>query len=59
MKTHAILASLMLALASCGSGSAGSAPNATLADLEKIDDLSTRFDADAGSVRLVLLMSPT
>ena len=31
----------------------------TLTDLRSIDDLRTRFDADAGSPRLVLLVSPT
>ena len=31
----------------------------TLTDLRSIDDLRTRFDADSGSPRLVLLVSPT
>ena len=31
----------------------------TLTDLRSIDDLRTRFDADTGSPRLVLLVSPT
>ncbi len=31
----------------------------TLTDLRSVDDLRTRFDADAGSTRLVLLVSPT
>jgi hypothetical protein len=31
----------------------------TLTDLRSIDDLRARFDADAGSPRLVLLVSPT
>jgi hypothetical protein len=31
----------------------------TLTDLRSMDDLRARFDADAGSPRLVLLVSPT
>ena len=31
----------------------------TLTNLRSIDDLRIRFDADAGSPRLVLLVSPT
>ena len=31
----------------------------TLTDLRSIDDLRSRFDADAGSPRLILLVSPT
>lgn len=31
----------------------------TLTDLRSIDDLRARFDADTGSPRLVLLVSPT
>ena len=31
----------------------------TLTNLRSIDDLRARFDADAGSPRLVLLVSPT
>ena len=31
----------------------------TLTDLRSMDDLRTRFDADAGGTRLVLLVSPT
>ena len=31
----------------------------SLTDLRSVDDLRTRFDADAGSPRLVLLVSPT
>ena len=31
----------------------------TLTDLRSVDDLRTRFDADAGSPRLILLVSPT
>ncbi len=31
----------------------------TLTDLRSVDDLRARFDADAGSPRLVLLVSPT
>jgi len=31
----------------------------TLTNLRSMDDLRTRFDADAGSPRLVLLVSPT
>jgi hypothetical protein len=31
----------------------------TLTDLRSIDDLRARFDADAGSPRLILLVSPT
>jgi hypothetical protein len=31
----------------------------TLTDLRSMDDLRARFDADAGSPRLILLVSPT
>ena len=31
----------------------------TLTNLRSIDDLRIRFDADAGSPRLILLVSPT
>jgi hypothetical protein len=31
----------------------------TLTDLRSVDDLRARFDADAGSPRLILLVSPT
>ena len=31
----------------------------TLTNLRSMDDLRSRFDADAGSPRLVLLVSPT
>ena len=59
MTMRTIAMTLLLAsLTGCGSaGTAGSAP--TLHDLKDIADLQTRFDADADSVRLVLLMSPT
>ena len=33
--------------------------DATLTNLRSIDDLRARFDADAGSPRLILLVSPT
>ncbi len=31
----------------------------TLTNLRSVDDLRARFDADAGSPRLILLVSPT
>ena len=31
----------------------------SLTDLRSVDDLRSRFDADAGSPKLVLLVSPT
>jgi hypothetical protein len=33
--------------------------NTSLVNLRSIDDLRTHFDADAGTPRLVLLVSPT
>jgi hypothetical protein len=36
-----------------------SAHDTTLTDLRSIDDLRARFNRDAGSPRLVLLVSPT
>jgi len=36
-----------------------SGQDTTLTDLRSIDDLRARFDADAGSPRLILLVSPT
>jgi hypothetical protein len=34
-------------------------PAKTLVDMRSMDDLRTRFNDDAGSPRLVLLLSPT
>jgi len=34
-------------------------PTKTLADMNSMDDLRVRFNDDAGSPRLVLLLSPT
>jgi hypothetical protein len=34
-------------------------PANALADIDSMDDLRTRFNEDAGSPRLVLLLSPT
>ena len=34
-------------------------PANALADMDSMDDLRTRFNEDAGSPRLVLLLSPT
>jgi hypothetical protein len=34
-------------------------PARTLADMNSMDDLRARFNEDAGSPRLVLLLSPT
>ncbi len=34
-------------------------PAKTLVDMRSMDDLSARFNSDAGSPRLVLLLSPT
>lgn len=31
----------------------------TLVDLGQVQELADRFDADAGSARLILLLSPT
>ena len=36
-----------------------SGQHTTLTDLRSVDDLRARFDADSGSPRLVLLVSPT
>jgi hypothetical protein len=37
----------------------GQEQDSSLVELRSIDDLRARFDADAGSPRLVLLVSPT
>jgi hypothetical protein len=37
----------------------GHEQDSTLVDLRSMHDLRSRFDADAGSPRLVLLVSPT
>ena len=37
----------------------GGGHGTTLTDLHSVDDLRARFDADAGSPRLILLVSPT
>ncbi|TMD96640.1 MAG: hypothetical protein E6I76_07250 [Chloroflexi bacterium] len=34
-------------------------PGVTLTDLRSVDQLRTIFDADAGSTRLILVLSPT
>ena len=58
MSARLLGASIVLLMASCtpprGAGTASG-----LGDLQHIGDLQSRFDADAGSVRIVLLMSPT
>jgi len=37
----------------------GQEQDSSLVELRSLDDLRARFDADAGSPRLVLLVSPT
>ncbi len=37
----------------------GSAPGVVLTDLHTVADLQARFNADAGTPRLILLLSPT
>lgn len=66
-----LLVAAALGLAGCG-GSDGSTASqgelpaaaepsqgATLIDVTSVDDLRTRFNADIGQPRLVLLLSPT
>ena len=40
-------------------GSIKPSSNVTLTELNKIQDLQTRFHQDSGKVRLLLLLSPT
>jgi hypothetical protein len=40
-------------------GPASPPPGITLTNLQSVDQLATRFNADAGSTRLVLILSPT
>ena len=52
----AVLATL--ALLGCGGGSLGD-PAESISDIESLAELRNRFNADEGSPRLLLLMSPT
>ena len=45
--------------ASVTTGNTASAPTADLQDLQAVGDLQSRFNADAGHPRLMLLISPT
>ncbi len=67
MRRLALLAVVALAVAGCG-GSDDDMPRRvaepaagepTLTDLTSIDQLRTRFNADQGVPRLILLVSPT
>ena len=59
------LALVALVVAGCGGGGDASAPRETaartggLTDLANIADLQQRFDADSGTPRLILILSPT
>jgi len=47
-----------LALLGCGGGSLGD-PAESISDIESLAELRNRFNADEGSPRLLLLLSPT
>lgn len=50
---------LALLLGASLAAACGGTPTASLSDLGGVDELKTRFDADAGRPRMVLLLSPT
>lgn len=52
-KRWLVLCLLAGSLAACGTGPA------TLSDLEGVESLQDRFSRDAGTIRIVLLLSPT
>ena len=60
--SRAVLGALLAAalLAACG-GSDGepAAAKGTVSDLTSVDQLRSAFEADEGTARLVLLLSPT
>ena len=62
MKNHAMPVLVVLSLllsAGCVRDRSPSRVPATLTDIENIDDLRFRFVADAGTPRVILLLSPT
>lgn len=52
-RTRLVLLAALL-LAGCGGGE-----RPALADIGRVDDFRTAFNADAGTPRIVLLLSPT
>jgi hypothetical protein len=55
-------ACLIIAAGSCGQPPAGAvepAPDATLKDLQNLDELRALFNKDKDGPRLILLLSPT
>ncbi len=54
------IAALVLVSSACTSrNTQGSAATSKVIDLSSVSELQDRFNADAGAVRLILLMSPT
>jgi hypothetical protein len=54
-----IVVACSLAAVGCGGGGTMDAPPVSLTDIHSIEDLRFRFVNDAGSQRVILLLSPT
>ena len=54
-----LLVTAGLGLAGCGSDTDAAAPSDQITDLTRLDQLRAAYEADEGSARLVLLLSPT
>ena len=57
---RAVLLLLVLALTACGGdGEPAAAPEGASAELDNVLQLRADFEADAGTTRLLVLLSPT
>ena len=59
LTTTALAAAIALAWGNLPSAHSADDTEATMQDLNSVDQLKTRFNADAGKRRLLLLLSPT
>lgn len=54
-----IFSAAIVFLATSALSQSAEAPPSALADIERVDQLKTIFNADAGKTRIILLLSPT